>query len=60
MPARHADWVEDRRRLDGAGRAVLAGPRANEFCVERAMTDGDPQAGCLMAPHRRHLASRAG
>ena len=60
MSARHAGLVDDRRRLDGAGRAVLAGPRANEFCVERGMTDGDPQADCLMAPYQTHLASRAG
>ena len=60
LPARHAGLVEDRRRLAGAGRAVLAGPRANESCVERGMTDSDPQAGCLIAPHQRHLASGAG
>ena len=60
MPARHAGLVEDRHRLAGAGRAVLAGPRANEFCAERGMTDGDRQAGCLMAPRQGHLASRAG
>ncbi|MFE4592907.1 VOC family protein [Streptomyces laurentii] len=36
-----ATLVDDRRRPDGTGWAVLADPEGNEFCVERSQAERD-------------------
>ena len=40
-----ATLVNDLRRLDGTGWAVLADPEGNEFCIERSQADRD--GSCL-------------
>ncbi|MDQ3733323.1 MAG: VOC family protein, partial [Actinomycetota bacterium] len=34
-----ASLIDDRRRPDGTGWAVLADPEGNEFCVERSAVE---------------------
>ncbi|MFH9822566.1 VOC family protein [Streptomyces bobili] len=40
-----ATLVDDHRRADGTGWAVLTDPEGNEFCVERSAAERAAQAG---------------
>ncbi|MCU1498310.1 MAG: hypothetical protein JWM47_2263 [Acidimicrobiales bacterium] len=51
-----ATLVDDQRRADGSGWAVLADPEGNELCIERSAAErGDPPPRDLGERSMRHL-----